>query len=100
MVLLKSQIVTNACFMVVMVIFQAGLVSCTDASLKGCTFDAPYQFIVNPVPEAIPLFFDVHIHIIALREVANTGGSFGVDVEYVLVYLNRRSYLQLQPYIM
>ena len=65
-----------------MVLFQAGIVVSTSATLKGCTFDAPYQLIRNPVPDATPLLFDTLIHVIALREVANTGDSFGVDVEY------------------
>ena len=78
----KSQIVCSSCLMAVVVLVQAGFVFSRTESLTGCTFDVPYELMRNPVPEIIPLLFDVHIHIIALREVANAGGSFGVDVEY------------------
>lgn len=78
---------TDAYFMAVIVLIQACFVSCTDGSVKGCTFDVPYHLMRNPAPEAIPLFFDIHVHIIALREAINSGGSFGVDAEYVLLYL-------------
>ena len=52
-------------------------------STKGCTFDVPWQLMSNPEPLTTPLLLGIDINIIGLREVADSGGSFGVDMEYV-----------------
>ena len=67
-------------FITAMMLVQAGCVLGSSGAAEGCTFDVPYDLIRNPSPKVIPLLFDVHIHVITLREVANAGGSFGVDV--------------------
>ena len=49
---------------------------------KGCSFVNPYDLVKNPEPQGLPLLVDISILVIGLRDVAESGGSFGVDVEY------------------
>ena len=71
------------------ILFQTGLVSCTrrytGEGFKGCKFHVSYQLMDNPEPEAESLSLAIDILIIGLREVSNSGGSFGVDAEYDLI---------------
>ena len=57
------------------------------ANKGGCRFDIPYELIMNPAPRGTPLFLGINIHIIGLRDVADSGGSFGLDVEYALIVI-------------
>ena len=72
-------------FGMVIVFSQAVLVICTTKPLKGCSFDVPYELMRNPSPvvEGTPLLFEIDIHIIGLSDVPNSGGSFGLNAEYV-----------------
>ena len=49
----------------------------------GCMMETPYNLYANPDPVGTPLLLELDIYIIGLREVSDSGGSFGVDVEYV-----------------
>ena len=52
---------------------------------KGCSFETSYELVRNPEPQGNPLILDLDILIIGLRDVADSGGSYGVDVEYDLI---------------
>ena len=56
-------------------------VSCS--SYKGCSLEVPFDLVMNPEPEVIPLRLSIDIHIIGLTDVAYSGGSYGINVEYV-----------------
>lgn len=67
-----------------MFLLCVGQVSC--GSSKGCAFEVPPHVRFNPEPRGTPLYLNIDIHVIGLREVADSGGSFGIDVEYVPIY--------------
>ena len=48
---------------------------------KNCALQVPFDLLLNPEPEGSPLSLAVDISITGLTEVANSGGSFSVDVE-------------------
>ena len=54
------------------------------AVYNGCSMEVPYKLVVNPEPGQIPLLLGIDNLVIGLRGVTDSGGSFGVDVEYVL----------------
>ena len=79
-------------FWIVIFLLRVGNVSCLNLTLsmypQGCAFDIPYELTVNPEPESTPLRLSIDIHIVGLTEVAKSGKSYGIDVEYVpLVHL-------------
>lgn len=61
-------------------------VSCKEI-YKKCAFETPYDFVLNNEPEGSPLALAADILITGLTEVADSGGSFSVDVEYVKIVL-------------
>ena len=54
----------------------------------GCTFDTPFDLVRNPEPQGKPLTLGLNILIIGLRDVTDSGGSYGVDVEYGLAFMH------------
>ena len=89
---LKCQMALNLQFLLAAAaLCNIGQVSC---QLQGCAFEVP-QGLKAPV--TTPLVLDVDILIVGLRDVASSGGSFGVDLEYVSFYFLTSVYAQFNP---
>ena len=91
--LLKCSVVPTAQLLIMAAVFCVGQVSCQILAIgqeeegfaqdlaEGCTFETPNIVNSNSEPVGTPLILGVDIHIIGLREVSKSGGSFSVDVE-------------------
>ena len=53
----------------------------TWCAYKNCALQTPFDLLMNPEPEGSPLPLAVDISITGLTDVADSGGSFSVDVE-------------------
>ena len=72
-------------FWIVIFLLCVGNVSCK-ATYQGCSLEIPTILnYINQEPESTPLRLSIDIHIIGLTEVAKSGKSYGIDVEYVLL---------------
>ena len=61
-------------------------VSASDAELKGCHLVVPKEVLEQPepLPETGPLLLHTRFEILRIRDVPDSGGSFGVDLMKVL----------------
>ena len=53
-----------------------------DADFKGCNLKVPkaVEEQIEPEPQTLPLIIHVHLLVIRVRDVPDSGGSYGVDV--------------------
>ena len=56
--------------------------SFADAEFRGCNLNVPkaVEEQIEPEPQSPPLIIDVHLLVIRVRDVPDSGGSYGVDV--------------------
>ena len=73
-------------FWIVIFLLRVGNVSCLNSTYQGCSLEIPYILNhINQEPESTPLRLSIDIHINGLTEVAKSGKSYGIDVEYVIL---------------